>query len=173
MPAKSAGVALKPKQQLFVERYLIHRNAAKAAREAGYSKKNADRIGARLLRNVGIKRAIDKVLTKITDANTLTAARVLKEIERLAMVNLADALDERGDLKSVKEMSEDVQRALSSVETRILRRGGILKKLRIFDKNRSLEMLAKHFKLLNEMAAPPSPNIQVILTLPKNSRESA
>lgn len=42
-------MALTPKQQLFVEEYLIDLNATQAAIRAGYSPNNADKIGSELL----------------------------------------------------------------------------------------------------------------------------
>jgi len=40
---------LTPKQQLFVKEYLTDLNATAAAKRAGYSEKNADKIGPELL----------------------------------------------------------------------------------------------------------------------------
>ena len=40
---------LTPKQELFVQEYLIDLNATQAAIRAGYSVKNADKIGPELL----------------------------------------------------------------------------------------------------------------------------
>jgi phage terminase small subunit len=54
-------MVLSPRQRLFVGGYLICPNAAKAAREVGYSEKTADRQGSRLLRNAGVLREIEKL----------------------------------------------------------------------------------------------------------------
>ena len=55
-------VALTAKQQAFVDEYLVDLNATQAAIRAGYSVKDADKIGTVLLRNTRIKAAIDKVM---------------------------------------------------------------------------------------------------------------
>ena len=50
--------ALTPKQQRFVDEYLIDLNATQAAIRAGYKADNADVTGPRLLGNVGVAAAI-------------------------------------------------------------------------------------------------------------------
>ena len=49
---------LTPKQQRFVEEYLIDLNATQAAIRAGYSEKTADSIGLQLLRKTQVAEAI-------------------------------------------------------------------------------------------------------------------
>ncbi len=57
-------VALTAKQQAFVDEYLVDLNATQAAIRAGYSVKDADKIGTVLLRNTRIKAAIDKAMAE-------------------------------------------------------------------------------------------------------------
>ncbi len=47
-----------PKQERFVQEYLIDLNATQAAIRAGYSKKTAEQGAAQLLRNIKVARAI-------------------------------------------------------------------------------------------------------------------
>jgi phage terminase small subunit len=49
---------LGPRQQRFVEEYLIDVNAEQAAIRAGYSAKTAEAQGSRLLSNVKVQRAV-------------------------------------------------------------------------------------------------------------------
>jgi phage terminase small subunit len=49
---------LTPKQQRFVEEYLVDLNATAAARRAGYSERNADKIGPELLGKTRVASAI-------------------------------------------------------------------------------------------------------------------
>jgi hypothetical protein len=55
-------VALTVKEQAFINEYLVDLNATQAAIRAGYSVKDADKIGTVLLRNTRIKAAIDKAI---------------------------------------------------------------------------------------------------------------
>ena len=57
-------MALTVKQQAFVAEYLVDLNATQAAIRAGYSVKDADKIGMKLLRNTRIKAAIDKAIAE-------------------------------------------------------------------------------------------------------------
>ena len=57
-------MALTAKQQAFVDEYLVDFNATQAAIRAGYSVKDADKIGTVLLRNTRIKAVIDKVMAE-------------------------------------------------------------------------------------------------------------
>ncbi len=52
---------LTPKQQLFVDEYLIDLNATKAAIRAGYSEKTAYSIGQENLNKPDIAEAIDRL----------------------------------------------------------------------------------------------------------------
>ena len=52
------------KQQTFVDEYLVDLNATQAAIRAGYSVKDADKIGTKLLRNTRIEAAIDKAMAE-------------------------------------------------------------------------------------------------------------
>ena len=51
---------LQPKQQKFVEQYLLHGNATQAALEAGYAKASAGQMGAENLKKPKIAAAIAK-----------------------------------------------------------------------------------------------------------------
>lgn len=55
---------LTPKQQLFVTEYLTDMNATQAAIRAGYSRKNADKIGSELLGKTRVFEAIQTELQK-------------------------------------------------------------------------------------------------------------
>lgn len=53
-------MALTAKQQRFVEEYLVDLNATQAAIRAGYSAKNADKIGPELLGKTRVAEAINR-----------------------------------------------------------------------------------------------------------------
>lgn len=57
----SEEVELNPKQQLFVDEYIIDFNATRAAKAAGYSESTAAEMGYENLR----KPHIDKAITKL------------------------------------------------------------------------------------------------------------
>lgn len=77
-------MALNAKQKLFVKHYLKEKNATRAAKAAGYSKKTAHSVGPRMMENAGVKKAIDEGIAKQADKLEITADRVIKRIAEIA-----------------------------------------------------------------------------------------
>lgn len=83
-------MALTPKQQRFVEEYLIDLNATQAAIRAGYSEKNADKIGSQLLGKTRIAASIRDAQEKRTRRTEITADYVLTTIRETVEALLND-----------------------------------------------------------------------------------
>lgn len=66
------------KQQLFCDEYLIDLNATQAAIRAGYSKKNADKIGSELLGKTRVSECIQKKMAEKEDNLIAKQDEVLK-----------------------------------------------------------------------------------------------
>jgi hypothetical protein len=77
-------MALTARQQAFVREYLVGRNAAAAARRAGYSPRTARQQGQRLLTNVDIRGAIDAATEQQAKRNGITADLILQGLLREA-----------------------------------------------------------------------------------------
>lgn len=75
---------LNAKQIKFIESYLIHFNATKAAIEAGYSEKSAATIGAENLRKPEIKKYIMDKQVQFVDECLITKNMVISELSRYA-----------------------------------------------------------------------------------------
>ena len=69
---------LNRRQQLFAEAYIECGNATEAAKRAGYSEKNADVTGPRLLRNVGISEYIARRTREQDEAMVASADEVMR-----------------------------------------------------------------------------------------------
>jgi len=67
-----------PKQQRFVEEYLVDMNATQAAIRAGYSKQTANQQGPRLLVNVGVSNAIAEGQKRLTDKVEIKAEEIVR-----------------------------------------------------------------------------------------------
>ena len=89
----------------------------------------------------------------------LTASRTLAEMGTLAFFNLATLFDAQGTLKPLSDLPAEARSALASVEVvrRKLTAGDgaptWVHKVKIGDKLKALEMLAKHFRLRGEPVA--------------------
>lgn len=74
---------LTPKQQRFVEEYLIDLNATQAAIRAGYSEKTAKEIGSENLTKPNIQKAIEEAQNKRAERTEITQDYVLGNIQKV------------------------------------------------------------------------------------------
>lgn len=125
-----------PKQQRFVEEYLIDLNATQAAIRAGYSARTANEQGARLLANVSIREAITEAQAKRSERTAITADYVLEGIQEVAerCLQRAPVMVGRGEdrTQATDEEGRDVWE---------------------FDAagaNKAFELLGKHLKLFTD-----------------------
>jgi phage terminase small subunit len=75
---------LNAKQQRFVDEYLKDLNATQAAVRAGYSENTANRVGPRLLSNVGIKKAIAAAQKLVSQKTEIEVIDIINDLQRLA-----------------------------------------------------------------------------------------
>lgn len=75
-----AGHSLTDQQQAFVDAYCLHRNGARAAREAGYSDHRPDATAYDLLRNPEIAQAVRQRLDAISESLFITESTILADL---------------------------------------------------------------------------------------------
>lgn len=90
-------MALTPKQERFVQEYLVDLNATAAAKRAGYSARNADKIGCQLLGKIGVSEAIQSAKEARSARTEITQDYVLQKLKEIADLPASDAQD--SDLK--------------------------------------------------------------------------
>lgn len=78
-----------PRQDKFMDEYIMKGNAAEAARNAGYSAKTADRIGHKLLRKVEIADEIARRRAELRKT-CATPERIVREYLQLLNANMKD-----------------------------------------------------------------------------------
>lgn len=150
-------MGLTPKQERFVAEYLVDLNATQAATRAGYSAKTAYSVGNENLSKPEIAEAIAKARTRQLQQADISAVRVLEELRRLSFSDLSRLVDVQGRLLPLHEMPEDVRASIASVKLtkkNLTTGDGVVDdviEVKLWDKVRSLEMLAKHFKLLTDV----------------------
>lgn len=86
-----------PKQQRFVEEYLIDLNATQAAIRAGYSAATAYSIGNENLSKPDISAAISAAQAQRADRTRITQDRVLKELARIGFSDMRKLLKWTGN----------------------------------------------------------------------------
>ncbi|OAM27037.1 terminase small subunit [Eikenella halliae] len=72
-----------PKQERFVEEYLVDLNATQAAIRAGYSEQTARQIGAQNLSKLVIQQAIEAARNKRSERVELTQDEVVRDLREL------------------------------------------------------------------------------------------
>lgn len=140
---------LTPKQAQFVAEYLIDLNATQAAIRAGYSKRNADGIASQLMAKTQVKDAIDSARAERSQETKIDAAWVLKRLAAEAEADVADLYDDNGHLLPVKEWPLIWRQGLvQGIDIEVLRADGEpigeVKKVRMSDRVRRLELIGKH-----------------------------
>jgi phage terminase small subunit len=90
---------LTPKQQRFVEEYLVDLNATQAAIRAGYAPKSAFVQGSRLLSNAKVAQAVSDGRAKQAERTGITADYVLETVRQTVerCRQAAPVLDRKGE----------------------------------------------------------------------------
>jgi phage terminase small subunit len=143
---------LTAKQQRFVEEYLIDLNATQAAIRAGYSVKNAGKIGPELLGKTGIKSEIDKAIAKRSRRTGINQDRVLRELAKIAFVNPTDVINmDEATIRGDANREDTATIASVKVKTIPTESGDIVEReVKTYDKVKALELLGKHLGMFTD-----------------------
>ena len=126
---------LTPKQQRFVEEYLIDLNATKAAVRAGYAQPNKQ--GPRMLVNVGIAAAIRKAMDERSERTGIDQDWVLNNLRSITerCMQVEPVTDSKGDPVLVENAAGGIVPAFTFNST---------------GANRALELIGKHLGMFVE-----------------------
>lgn len=138
---------LTPKQKKFVEEYLIDLNATQAAIRAGYSKKNAHKIGPELVGKTRISAHIRKAIEKRSERTEIKQDDVLKELCNIGFSNLTDYLTVSNGVVTIKDFDGITKDKLSAVSSVKQTRDGV--EIKLYDKIKALEDIGKHLGMFN------------------------
>lgn len=141
---------LAPRREKFCQEYVLDLNASAAARRAGYSADSAGSEAARLMQIDAVKARIEELKAERRERLQMDADMLLRRLVDEANADAADLYDENGDLRPMGEWPLIWRQGLVSgfdLETltdddgRVMAR---LKKVRISDRIKRLELLGKH-----------------------------
>lgn len=121
-----------PRQEKFCVEYLIDLNATQAAIRAGYSKRTAEALASRLLRNVNIRGRIKELQNKVFEDGMMSAAEALWRLSKAG----------RGELKEEVVVTEGVGDGFS--EAKIIK-----KQISARDQIKALELMGKRHDLFS------------------------
>jgi phage terminase small subunit len=136
--------------------------AKQATIRAGYSPRTAEAQGSRLLSHVKVQRAITVCMAERSKRTEVAADRALLEIARVGFSDLRRLFHEDGRLKHPHEWDEGTAASIASIETVTRNLGdGVVEyvhKIKLWDKNKGLELLSKHLGLYHNQQASEQPD---------------
>ena len=148
-------------QKRFCDEYLIDLNATRAYKVA-YPKfkkdETANAAASRMLRNVKIQEYISEKQKKIEQRTEITQDMVIKELAKIAFLDIRKLYTENGQLKNIADIDTDTAGAISQLETLEEYEGygndrekvGDTQKVKLLDKTRALELLGRHLGIFND-----------------------
>lgn len=147
-----------PKQQRFVDEYLIDLNATQAAIRAGYSARTAASIGEENLRKPEIAAIVAEQMAKRSARTEITADRVLQELARIGFADVRRIFTPGGGLLTPTDMDDDTAAAVASVEVverpRRNEAGEVeiehVRKIKLNDKLGALTQMGRHLGLFTD-----------------------
>ena len=161
---------LTPKQQRFVEEYLIDLNATQAYIRAGFSSKLANTNAVKLLQNTTIAKAIAEAQAKREERTQIDSDYVLKRLVEIDQMDVLDIMDDQMKILPLREWPKVWRQYISNIENLELSDAdGVFKKIKWPDKVKNLELLGKHvsvgaFKDKIEHTRPNGGDINVTIT---------
>ena len=166
--------SLSHRQRLFVAAYLGNGfNASRAARAAGYSESTAAHQSTRLARNPKLARIVAQQAQKEMARREITAERVLEEMAKLAFFDPRRIFDANGNLLPPSQMGEDEAAAIAGLDLRQMQDGSEMKKIKLADKLKSLEVLGRYLRLFTERVEHSGTlGVQLIHDVPRPERRS-
>lgn len=148
-------------QKRFCDEYLVDLNATRAYKVA-YPKckkdETANAASSRMLRNVKVQEYISEKQKDIERRTEVTQDMVIKELAKIAFLDIRKLYTENGQLKNVADIDSDTAGAISSLETLEEYEGygddrekiGDTQKVKLLDKTKALELLGKHLGMFKE-----------------------
>jgi phage terminase small subunit len=141
-----------PRQQRFLDEYLVDLNGYRAAKRAGYAEGGARNVASQLLKKPEIAAAVARAQQERRERLRITADRVLSELARIAFADIGRLVtrNEKGlVLKDTDDLSPDDLAAVSTIEVSADGKG----RIRLHSKLRALDAIARHLGLFAPSAA--------------------
>lgn len=142
------------KEERFCSEYFKDFNGARAARDVGYSVHSAREIAVKLLAKPHIKTKIAEMKANIAEVAMISPMQIINEHRKIAYSTIASLLNTWIDRKDFDELTEDDKACIKSISTKVIKQNigtsespNIVDveyvKLELYDKQKSLELLAK------------------------------
>lgn len=155
---------LTPKQKRFVAEYLVDLNATAAAKRAGYKDPN---IGRQLITKNNVSAAIETAMQNRQQRTEITQDMVLRETAKLAFFDVRKMFDANGKPLDISRLDDNTAAALVGLDVQDMTDGdgefiGYVKKYKMADKLKALELLGKHLGTWERGASDKEGGVQII-----------
>lgn len=163
---------LTDKEEMFCQQYLVHLNAKRALREAGYS---PGMLAHNVMKRPIIKKYISILQQDLIDRLKVSQERVITEIAASAFFNVAELYDEDGKLLPATKLPVHTVRAISKIKEKVLQVGDngervLERSYEMNNKLNALDMLAKHLGLYEKDNDQKKAFAQMMFVMPDNGR---
>lgn len=139
------------------------KNAKQAYIAAGFSERGADGNASRMLKNPVVKTELARLARNQEKRIEIKSDKILMELYKSAMSDITELFDENGALIDPQHWPKHIARAVSSLHIEEIKEWdekerkhqfvGYTKKIKLWDKIKSLELLGKHLKLFQDAVA--------------------
>lgn len=141
---------LTPKQNAFVQEYLVDLNATQAAIRAGYKSKTARQIAAQNLSKLNIQTAIEEGMKEREKRTEVTQDMVIQQLAKIAFLDIKDVVTwAEGQGIKIRD-SDEVDGTVLTEVSETLSEGGWTKKVKMSDRMRAIEMLGRHLGMFKD-----------------------
>lgn len=146
---KIRRVQLNERERKFVNEYMLDGNAARAAREAGYSESTASTKAVQILKRPAVAKLIRTRRAKAQEHLKLSEAEVLRHLYYLATRTSDDFVDEQGRLLPLQKLNRRAAACVDGIkQTEYYDRDGNLDRvettLKLSPKASGVDMALKH-----------------------------
>lgn len=161
------GILANPKHEAFVRSVATGKGVADSysAMYPDASRQSCITAGSALLNTPECQSRLTELMIAGAEKTETTIERIVQEIERLALVDVREIFDADGGIKSPKEWSAELgaQVAGMQVDEKTDTAGNVTRtyKVKFWDKNAALALLAKHRGMIVERSQSLNVNIGV------------
>jgi phage terminase small subunit len=164
-------MALTKKQERFAEEFLVDFNATQAAIRAGYAPKSARVTASKLLTKANLSKLISERSKQVCNRLEVTQERTVEELRRIAFSDVRNFFNSDNTMKNVRDLDEETAAALASVEQVEIGENGVIKKLKLNDKLKALNLLAKYLGMFTPEVEAQDNEPQVVVYWPNNGKD--
>ena len=136
---------LTTQERAFVLSYATTGSIAQAARAAGFDGVKPSNKGRKLLTKPTVQRAIAAVRADAREHHKRIFNWVVREIASCAGANLADLLDERGNVRPPSDIEREVMGTVAEYSRTLQKDGSAETKVKQYDRLKALQMLSQLF----------------------------